>query len=77
MRRRHAALRCALGRGAFSARLDSRSRPDVVLAYNGEPVRCGGGVSFLIGEHVGDIGLQAAFYDCAFSVEEAQESAEK
>ncbi|HOK70500.1 MAG TPA: hypothetical protein PLM91_09530 [Bacillota bacterium] len=47
------------------------------MAYNGEPVRCGGGVSFFIGEHVGDIGLQAAFYDCAFSVEEAQESAEK
>lgn len=59
------------GEALFSAKLDSRLRPDVIVAYNGRPIKRGGGVNFLTGEYVSDIGLQAAFYDCACEVEKA------
>lgn len=57
------------GKARFKCLHDERLRVDVVVCSNGRPVKRGGGVNFLTGDYVSDIGLQAALYDCQCELE--------
>ncbi len=60
------------GSARFRCVYDEGLRRDTVACTNGRPVHRGGGVNYLTGSYISDIGMQAALYDCQCELEPDQ-----